>query len=588
MEFPFLERILLGSIKNIFILIFISICTPCAVFIGYFLMPVKKALTDKSLIEKAKKRIFALPIVVFLIYMAGFLSGPLVAYNIPMGVTLNDFIYVFSIAIFSGFYGTIFSVLATDDILFEIKRLYGIHTFSDNDTKIPINVKLIIAVTSIGLFIWSITQYIGYYYFKKGSNADTGDLFLNMIINVLIVLSTGGFLIWLIGKNITNMIKYIRVSVDEIIRGKGDLTKRINIISYDEMGLLTSDFNSMFVYLGNMIGRIGEISKKVENSKHILTTTIQKNKEIFQSFLNSIGEIINGIENDFEQTRKLEDISQKIQESAMLIDKSVEKQQEAVQYSSSSTEEMRANIRSVTNIAKEANTNISNLLSEIGQSKKDLNNSIKAVNIINDSSKSLLEYLKAISDISERVKLLAINASIETARAGKSGEGFAVVAIEVRKLSESSSNSVRNIEDKINEMNKIIENGTHLINSTAKILENIFNKIENTARLIEEITTSMVEQNIGTQTIEKSITDVLESAAKLYDMVKNSKDQSNNLKNVSEYFIANSKKIFNLAGDQRDKNENLVEINLDLTNAASSMTSSFAELEKILSEFKIK
>jgi len=73
-----------------------------------------------------------------------------------------------------------------------------------------------------------------------------------------------------------------------------------------------------------------------------------------------------------------------------------------------------------------------------------------------------------------------------------------------------------------------------------------------------------------------------------YQLLKNSKDQSNNLKNVSEYFIANSKKIFNLAGDQRDKNENLVEINLDLTNAASSMTSSFAELEKILSEFKIK
>ncbi|HPO49289.1 MAG TPA: HAMP domain-containing methyl-accepting chemotaxis protein, partial [Spirochaetota bacterium] len=437
-------------------------------------------------------------------------------------------------------------------------------------------------------FIWSLTQYIAYYYLKKGEQVDTGDLFFNMTINFLIVLSTGSVLIWLIGKNIMDMIKYIRTSVDEIIKGKGDLTRRINIVSFDEMGLLTSDFNRLFLYLGNMIGNISEIAMKLENSKNILSVSIEKNKEIFESFIKSIGEIISGIENDFEQTNKLDEISTRIQESALSITDSVEKQQHAVQYSSSSTEEMGANIRSVTNIAKEANSNIFNLLAEIAQTKKDLNNSIKAINTINSSSANLLDYLKSISDISERVKLLAINASIEAARAGKSGEGFAVVAIEVRKLSESSSNSVKNIETKINEMNVVISTGTELINSTAKTLEVIFKKIEKTAQIIEEITTSMIEQTIGTQTIEKSVTDVLESASKLVNLAQNSKEESDNLKNISEYFISNSKKIYSLTGEQRDKNQNLIEVNQDLTNAALSINSSFAELEKILSEFKIK
>lgn len=588
MPFGFWERIALGSFKNIFSIIFITVCTPCAVLIGYFLNPVKKALKDISLIEKAKRRIFTLPIVVSLVYMCGFLSGPLVAYNVDMGVALNDFKYVFSVAFFSGFYGVIFSILMTDDILFDIKRLYGIHTFSDKDTKIPINLKLIIAIVSVGAFIWSLTQYIAYYYLKKGEQVDTGDLFLNMTINFLIVLSTGSVLIWLIGKNIMDMIKYIRTSVDEIIKGKGDLTRRINIVSFDEMGLLTSDFNRLFLYLGNMIGNISKIAMKLENSKNILSASIDKNKEIFESFIKSIGEIIGGIENDFEQTNKLDEISTMIQESALSITDSVEKQQHAVQYSSSSTEEMGANIRSVTNIAKEANSNIFNLLAEIAQTKKDLNNSIKAINTINSSSANLLDYLKSISDISERVKLLAINASIEAARAGKSGEGFAVVAIEVRKLSESSSNSVKNIETKINEMNAVISTGTELINSTAKTLEVIFKKIEKTAQIIEEITTSMIEQTIGTQTIEKSVTDVLESASKLVNLAQNSKEQSDNLKEISEYFISNSKKIYSLTGEQRDKNQNLIEVNQDLTNAALSINSSFAELEKILSEFKIK
>ena len=285
MEFPLLERILLGSVKNIFTIVFIFICVPCAIFIGYFLMPVKKAISDRSLIDKARKRIFALPIVVFLIYLLGFVSAPVVVYIFPMGVKLNEFSYVFVIALFSAFYGSIFSILAIDDILFEIKRLFGIHFFSDQDTKIPINVKLILTIAAVGLLIWSVTQYIGYYYFKKGSAIDTGDFFISMLTNVLIVLLTGCYLIWLIGKNINDMIRYIRKSVDEIIDGKGDLTKRINIVSYDEMGLLTSDFNKLFVYLGNMIAKIGAVSKKIEEAKVTLTLTISKNKEIFDSFV---------------------------------------------------------------------------------------------------------------------------------------------------------------------------------------------------------------------------------------------------------------------------------------------------------------
>ncbi|OHD08802.1 MAG: hypothetical protein A2086_04385 [Spirochaetes bacterium GWD1_27_9] len=586
MDFPLSERIALALYKNFFLFVFIGICIPFALVTGYFLQPVKKAINDSNLIEKAKSRIFWLPILQFSIYMSGFLSGFIIAYSMPGVVPLNDWVYVFSVTIFSGLFGVLFSLILTDYIMFDVKKVYNMQIIPDKQNKIPLTAKFVITVLTSGLFIWSITAYIGYFYFKKGNNIDTGDYFFNVLINVLIIIAGSFVIAFLIGTDLSKMVKYMRNSIEEIIKGKGDLTKRINIISFDEIGLLTSDFNRLLEYLNNMVDNIYSIAKKVDNSKAILSQSIEGNKVIFEAFLTSIDKILHGITSSFDETTKLQDISDKIYQSSIQINQSVEKQQQAAQYSSASTEEMSGNIKSVSDIAKQANNYIINLLTDIGGTKKNLKESINAINLINQSSNDLLQFVNAISDISERIKLLAINASIEAARAGRSGEGFAVVAIEVRKLSESSSNSVRNIELKINDMNDVISSGTGLINDTWQTLEKIFKRIEDMARIIEEVATSMDEQEIGTQTIEKSMIDVLESTLSLFELVQKSKEQSHNLTSVSNYFIQSSKEIFSLAGDQKEKNEQLIGINHDLVNAFDSMKTSFSELEKILAEFK--
>jgi methyl-accepting chemotaxis protein len=385
----------------------------------------------------------------------------------------------------------------------------------------------------------------------------------------------------------SKMLKYIRSSVDDIIKGKADLSKRINIIGYDEIGLLTSDFNNMLGFLNNMILKIGEISIKIDGSKSILYNSIEGNKVVFETFIKSIDRILSGIKNDFEQTRKLEEISIKIYDSAALIDNSVKIQEQSVQSSSATIEELITSIYNVSKISHEANQNISDLAKDISESKSSLGSTINAINHLNNSSRELLEYVKSISDISERIKLLAINASIEAARAGKTGEGFAVVAIEVRKLSESSSNSVKQIETKISEMNKKILEGTDLINSTGRNLENIFTKIDQTVEIIDQVANSMKEQETGTKNIEKSISDMMKDSMSLVDQIDEGKNLSGELKMISENFINNTKVIFSLTEEQKDKNQKLISINNDLINAFDSMRLGISDLEKILSEFKI-
>ena len=144
------------------------------------------------------------------------------------------------------------------------------------------------------------------------------------------------------------------------------------------------------------------------------------------------------------------------------------------------------------------------------------------------SIKDVSEKTDLIKNISAKTNLLAVNASIEAARAGEHGEGFAVVAVEVRKLSEITKIAVEEITNIINI--SIADN-----QQTKKMMDKIIPQVESTTKNMNEVVEKSNEQS-------KSIKDIYNSAKQIDDiLVKNLSSSKKLIDNANQVTLRTTK-----------------------------------------------
>jgi methyl-accepting chemotaxis protein len=132
-----------------------------------------------------------------------------------------------------------------------------------------------------------------------------------------------------------------------------------------------------------------------------------------------------------------------------------------------------------------------NALSTGVQNVLNMNNDIYTkVQAADESSKKTDDILKFIQTISTQTNMLGINAAIEAARAGELGKGFTVVASEIRKLSSSTSESVKQIDVVLKSISSSINNISSNINESNLIFEDQVATLEQIAASIEELNAS--------------------------------------------------------------------------------------------------
>lgn len=346
-----------------------------------------------------------------------------------------------------------------------------------------------------------MNNWLGFSLNKKDYIAYLNPIMILMIVIILLIISTIYGIIYYIAstfsKPIQDTIKYIDVLA------KGDLTVENRITLADELGALIESFSMFQIKLKDILNQLMGAAVQLSSSSEELAATSSSLSDSAQT-----------------QAASLEQASGSIEEmsgSIEMINNNTKNQVDLAKASFQSMENLKKLNETVISYAGEALNAARGLTEQANAGKELMGNTIDGMNKIDSSTKKIADTVLIISDISDKVNLLALNASIEAARAGEHGRGFAVVAEEISVLADQTASGAKTINELVKEGLHEVDQGRRYVDSTSGALNTIIELITRTEELVKKIAESSSKQGHSSTLVlndTRKVMDVSESISR--------------------------------------------------------------------------
>ncbi len=375
-------------------------------------------------------------------------------------------------------------------------------------------------------------------------------------VGTFLAILIGGFVAFFTAKSIKEPLYHL-IEVAHRIGESGDLDQSIDIHRNDEVGLLASNFNKMIVHLKDMAAvsaaiAEGQLSVSVQprspqdtmalaftRMTHGLRELVRQVRDSASQVASGSGQMASASDESakvsVQAASAIDEVTSTMHEMSINVQnvvKNTQVQASSVAETSASIDQMVTSIQRVADTAKllvdishrsreEVQTGMVTMdkaTEGLNRTSHAIQSSAEIIDVLGRRADDIGKIIEVIDDLAEQTNLLALNAAIEAARAGEHGLGFAVVAEEVRKLAEKSTQSTKEISELIQGIQKeareavdnmekstsMVQEGLLLNKDLSFALEKISDVVSEVYKFSQEIGAATTEQSSGSTQIAKA------------------------------------------------------------------------------------
>ncbi|MBR4789610.1 MAG: hypothetical protein IK024_01815 [Treponema sp.] len=337
--------------------------------------------------------------------------------------------------------------------------------------------------------------------------------------------------------------KRFKMTVEQIdaLRKEGNLVARLNIGTFDDFGVIMTSMNKLMEFLYQSLTALKSESTSVGDAANDLLSITDNSSTSMNMIVTSFEEMQKRNQEKDNVLESAKNNIYKLNEDASKVSATMQEQAMAEEQNAEAISQMAENTNHINELIQQARELSKNLSDSSEAGSSEVQKTELVINSVSEKSKKMSEVIQVIQQVASQTNLLAMNAAIEAAHAGEAGQGFSVVADEIRKLAESTQSQAKSIKDLIIEITNAIQNGSSSMQDTKTMFYKIQQEIETQTHVVENIAQTMEIQSTGAE-------EILSTTNKISQNIKSVNELIQNQANYTEEITEGIKNVVELSG----------------------------------------